>query len=197
MAKIVTTEADLEAMGLTLQQDGTYAKRVTSRISIKANPAIPISTLNKAKKAVTKVRRTLTDALKQSEPKSEVVGNKKVLNAQKSTNIDGTKSDSQLETYFYDLLKINKINFKYQVKIVLMEGFKYRGKKIRSRSIILDFYLQDFDIYVDTKGFQSQKSSLQHSLLKNHLAYRGIEPEILLPSTKPECAAIIHKFLLK
>lgn len=93
--------------------------------------------------------------------------NKRVKNAVKCEE-DGIKFDSRLERYMYIQLRDLGITFKMQVVIELIPPFRYEGKAIRPMKIIPDFYLEDHNTYVDTKGFALPEAKLKYKLLKYH-----------------------------
>lgn len=122
--------------------------------------------------------------------------NKKVKNATK-TVVDGVSYDSRLEAYMAGLLFQFKIPFQAKTRIVLQSGFKYNGKAIREIAIVPDFIIQLPNTYIvaDTKGFQGDKSKLQHKLLKRWLVDNHPNSEVYLPSNKQECERVANMLL--
>lgn len=123
--------------------------------------------------------------------------NKKIRNAVK-TVVDGQRFDSQLEAYMYGCLKNSRITFETQKEFVLIEKFQYRGKWVRPMVKIVDFWLPDFNIVLDTKGFASDVYKVKEKLLKLVLKRDyGIEPKILTPSNRKECDAVVLGLLTR
>lgn len=107
--------------------------------------------------------------------------------------VDGQKFDSKLELYFFNLLKALKIPFKFQVTYELQGGFKFHGTTIRPIKMIVDFYLPDHDLIVDTKGFQLADNKIKFKLLKHWLLSNGLATRIELPRNKEECDKLINE----
>lgn len=120
----------------------------------------------------------------------------KIRGAQK-TEIDGVKFASKLELYLYNLLKIAKIRFDFQVVYELQPEFRFHGAKVQSIKVVPDFYLPDHDIIIDTKGFQLADNKIKFKMLKNKLVSDGKSTTIELPRTKEECEALVNKLLNK
>lgn len=119
-------------------------------------------------------------------------GNAKVKNATKVT-IDGVSFDSKLEAYMYELLKGAGIAFEFQKVIVVQPKFKYGGKVIRDIKCKIDFWLPTFNCIIDTKGHATDISILKYKLLKYFYYTKEQEPEVYMPSCKPECNFLINK----
>lgn len=122
--------------------------------------------------------------------------NKKVKNATK-TVVEGISYDSRLEAYMAGLLAQMKIPFQTKTRIVLQAGFRYNGAAIREIAIVPDFIIQLPNKYIvaDTKGFQGDKSKLQHKLLKRWLVDNHPNSEVYLPSNKQECQKVVNIIL--
>ena len=118
----------------------------------------------------------------------------KVRGALKS-EVNGIKFASKLELYFYNLLKAVKIEFEFQVEYELQPAFLFHGKKIQPIKIRPDFYLPDFDMIVDTKGFAMEKATLKYKMLKYKFHIEGKNTSIELPSTKEECEKLINQLI--
>lgn len=129
-------------------------------------------------------------------PIKDVKPDKRRVRGAQPTVMNGIKFASKLELYFYNLLNVSGIKFDFQVDVLAQESFKYRGASIRPIKIIIDFYLLDFDIYIDTKGWQTDYNKLKWKVVKKALIDNNREPEILLPSNKNECDLIIQKLTL-
>jgi hypothetical protein len=125
---------------------------------------------------------------------SKSVNENKIRNAQKN-EIDGVKFASKLELFLYNLLKVTKIRFEFQVEYELQPGFRFHGSKIQPIKIIPDFYLPDHDMIIDTKGFQLADNKIKFKMLKNKLVSDGKNTTIELPRTKEECEALVNKLL--
>jgi len=119
-------------------------------------------------------------------------GNKKVRNATKIEH-DGVKYDSKLEFYLASELKKHGITYEFQKCFLLQEGFTYRGAKIRPMTLTVDFWLPQFDLIVDSKGWFTDTSTLKFKLLRKALKDMGEEPEICFPKSKKECYDLILK----
>lgn len=123
------------------------------------------------------------------------VTNKKIKNATKSV-VDGISFDSALERYMYDLLKGANIHFEFQKTFILQDKFRYREENIRSITKIVDFWLPSRLIIIDTKGFSNDVSPIKHKMLKLALKRDyNMEPEIIMPSNKTECQAVLNRLL--
>lgn len=146
----------------------------------------------KVKFTIEDLQRKGFNVVGDSAVKQEV--NRKVINAKKQ-NVDGINFGSKLELYMYNLLKATKIPFLFQYEIVLMENFRYNGEAIRPIKIIVDFYLKDFDMLIDTKGHQTPDNKIKWKLLKEKLYKEGKKTIIELPSKQNECDALVNKIL--
>lgn len=126
----------------------------------------------------------------------KAVKQNKIANAQK-VEIDGEKFASKLELYLFNLLKAVKIPFLFQVTYVLQEGFKFHGKAISPIKIIVDFYIEEFDLLIDTKGFQLADNKIKYKMLKKKLFEEGKATTIEMPRTKDECQALVNRLMQK
>lgn len=131
------------------------------------------------------------DRAKNKAPQSE---NKKIKNATKVT-LDGVQFASKLELYCYNMLKASEIRFEFQVPIVLQEKFRFEGEAIREIKMIIDFYLPDNDMYIDTKGFQTPDSKLKFKMLKHKIHKEGSDLGVELPKNKKEVDALVNRLL--
>lgn len=129
--------------------------------------------------------------IKKAQERQAPKENKKIMGATK-VEMDGIKFASKLELYFYNLLKSTKITFDFQVIYVLQDKFRFNGMAIREIKSIVDFYLPDYDMIVDTKGYQTPDSKIKFKMLKHKLYMEGKTTRIELPSTKKECEALIN-----
>lgn len=123
--------------------------------------------------------------------------NRKIKNAKKVT-AHGLKFDSKLELYTWEKLTEAKIPFEFQREFILVEGFLYRGKKVRPMIKIVDFWLPEYDLILESKGWRNDVYPLKEKLLKLALKVRyGIEPDMRTPSKQKEVDAIVLELLSK
>ena len=109
---------------------------------------------------------------------------------------DGHKFDSRIESNFYNMLRLNGIEFTMKDVFILQDKFRYMGEAIREVKIIPDFVIRKSGVIiaiVDTKGLQTDKSKLQFKLLKHHLIENQVF--IFLPTNKAKCEEAIRKIL--
>lgn len=127
--------------------------------------------------------------------KIEPSANRKIQNATKSV-VDGVKFDSNLEKYMYGLLQGAGVTFDFQKEYELQPGFRYRGEAVRAIKKIVDFWLPEHNMIVDTKGFANDVAPMKHKMLKSVLKHlQDSEPVIELPATKKECDLLLNKIL--
>jgi hypothetical protein len=91
---------------------------------------------------------------------------------------DGIKFDSPLELFTYNLLKEHNIDFELKKKYELMPTFSYAGSTVMGITLTVDFYLPDYDIILDPKGFMQGATDVKWKLLKWHLFNLGLDPRI-------------------
>lgn len=122
--------------------------------------------------------------------------NMKVINAAK-TQVDGITFDSKLEAYMYGLLKQFNIPHERQKRYLLQEKFYYHGQLVKPIRIIADFYIEDINIIIDTKGWETDTSKLKMKLLKKIFYTKDPStcPSILLPSTQKQCEGVLSAIL--
>jgi len=114
--------------------------------------------------------------------------NKRVINATK-VKVDDIKFDSKLEAYMYGLFKAKNIKMELQYVITLQPGFKHNGKTIRAIKWVADFYLPDYNMVVDTKGWATEIFKMKLKLFK-HMQHKGGYSHIKkleFPKNKNEC----------
>lgn len=113
----------------------------------------------------------------------------------KSTKVeqDGIVFDSKLENYFYNLLKENGIRFELKPVFEILPSFTYRHEKILGMKCTPDYYLIDYDVIVDCKGFSNELSPIRYKLLKSKLSLEGKQPRIVMPSSQTKCRSIIEQ----
>jgi len=112
----------------------------------------------------------------------------------KSTKVeqDGIVFDSKLENYLYNLLKENNINFDIKPVYELQPSFTYRHETVLGMKCTPDYYLPDYDVLIDCKGFANELAPVRYKLLKHKLFLEGKEPRIEMPSSQKACRAIIE-----
>lgn len=67
-------------------------------------------------------------------------GNSKIKNATRNER-NGVVFASKVERFMYDLLTMHGIDFEFQKRYVLQEGFRYNGEAIRPVTYTTDFWL--------------------------------------------------------
>lgn len=94
----------------------------------------------------------------------------------------GFKFQSKLEADFYTALLNKGIAFTHQKRYYLLPTLKYRNdeKATAKRRCTPDFYLPDFRIIIDTKGFKTEAATLRFVMLKHILKAEadkiGVDP---------------------
>lgn len=116
-------------------------------------------------------------------------GDKKKKNKYSAKKVvaGGVKFDSKLEKTCYDLLTKFKIDFEFQVNYELQPKFiNSNGKAVRSIYMVIDFVIpfKGKTIYLDTKGFATEKAKLKYKMLEYSLHNKGEDYEILFLDTK-------------
>lgn len=94
---------------------------------------------------------------------------KKKINAVK-TSIDGIEFDSRTESYFYQRCKDLKI--KCEVKpttYTIVPPFKFNGESIRPIKYTPDFYLPDYDVVIEIKGWGNELYPMRLKLWKKYV----------------------------
>lgn len=102
---------------------------------------------------------------------------------------------SKVERFMYDLLTMHGIDFEFQKRYVLQEGFRYNGEAIRPVTYTTDFWLPGHDTVIDTKGYKTQQGVLRIKLLKRRFADEGLTTRIELPRDKDECSALVGRLI--
>ena len=119
----------------------------------------------------------------------DIKPNPRVKNANKYY-YDGHKFDSNLEIYMYQLLMKKKIKFVMKHIITLQPGFRNKdGKAIIAIKWKADFYLPDYNMVVDTKGWATEIFKMKLKLFK-HMQHKGGYSHIKkleFPKNKNEC----------
>lgn len=121
-------------------------------------------------------------------------GNRKVRNATPNERY-GVVFASKVERFMYDLLTMHGIDFEFQKRYVLQEGFRYNGEAIRPVTYTTDFWLPEHDTVIDTKGYKTQQGVLRIKLLKRRFADAGLTTRIELPRNADECSALVGRLI--
>lgn len=89
----------------------------------------------------------------------------------KKTIVNGVKFDSKLEQYCYGYLELTGVEFDFQVKVILIDKFRFNDKGVRATTLTVDFVVRKGEetIYVDTKGFATEVAKLKYKMLKHKL----------------------------
>ena len=104
----------------------------------------------------------------------------------------GIKFNSKLEVYMYRLLETLNTPFKYEGKsYTVLEGFTYRGEKVRPITYKPDFRLDDLPVIIETKGFVSESFPLRFKLFKKSLIDSKDECDLFLPRNQKDCLEVI------
>jgi hypothetical protein len=98
--------------------------------------------------------------------------------------IEGIKFDSPLEYYTWRTLMDQNINFEFKRKYELIKTFTYGGETVMGISLTVDFYLTDYDIILDPKGWQHGDNHLKWKLLMRWLYQKGLDPRIVFVYNK-------------
>lgn len=122
-----------------------------------------------------------------SNNKVSVSENKRVKNAKKILH-DGLLFDSILETHIYDELKRLKVNFELQKKFVLQDKFKKHGISWREITWTADFFLPDYGLVIEGKGFETDR----YKIVKKIFAYKYDYP-VMHIKNKKELVLIEYK----
>jgi hypothetical protein len=116
----------------------------------------------------------------------------------KKVDFDGHKFDSRHEFNFYNLLKLNNIDFTLKEVFILQNKFTYGSESIREIKIIPDFIIKKNGVIVaivDTKGMITIESKLKYKMLKNYFFDKGIYVPIFMPTNKKTSLEVITKLL--
>lgn len=106
---------------------------------------------------------------------------------------DGITFDSPLELYTCNLLKEHNISFELKKKYELMPSFSYAGKTILGITLTVDYFLTDYNIILDPKGFQQGATDVKWKLLKKHLFDLGLDPRICFVYSQKSAREFIHQ----
>lgn len=130
-----------------------------------------------------------------------------------STTIDNVKMKSRLEGTMYQLLKDNKIPFKYESdSFILSDSFVFnndyyarlssgkgdycnRGFK-RTNTITYkpDFIIKtpNYFAIIETKGYATEAYNMRMKLFKSYLNRNNINCDIFVPQIKSECIETVE-----
>lgn len=130
-----------------------------------------------------------------------------------STTIDGVKMKSRLEGTMYQLLKDNKIPFKYESdSFILFDSFTFnndyyarlasgkgdycnRGyKKVNTITYKPDFVIKTDNYFaiIETKGYATEAYNMRMKMFKNYLNKNNITCDIFVPQVKSECIETVE-----
>lgn len=121
--------------------------------------------------------------------------NQKVRNATK-VEFDGIKFDSKFELFFYKKCKEHNVNIQLKPKYLLLPKFEYNNEKFREMAMFPDFYLIDYDIIVETKGFPNETFPLKHKLLMYHLLINSSKSTYVILKTQKEVIKFFNNLKL-
>ena len=92
-------------------------------------------------------------------------GNKKVRNAKKVVSEDGRTYDSALELNFRNFLLENKIEFTEKHHIRILDGVKNINGTFSRMDMIPDFYIEELNLVIDTKGSATDRFREKYRVL--------------------------------
>lgn len=69
---------------------------------------------------------------------------------------------SQLEAKAYQYLLFNDVSFIYQAKVCLVKG----NDKVKPINWIIDFYLPEYDCFIETKGYKTRDFIIKLNLFR-------------------------------
>lgn len=118
--------------------------------------------------------------------------NKKVINAINCV-FNGIKFKSKLEMYFYKICVEHKVKVTLQPKFLLQPKYSYLDLKIREITHSPDFFLEDYNTLVETKGFKTDSYVLKRKMLLYHLFISGKNPEYVILKNQKECLEYIKR----
>lgn len=98
----------------------------------------------------------------------------------KKVEYDNITFDSQLECNYYRYLKEMKVEFEFQPKFLLQEGFKKNGKTHRKIEYIGDFRIGN--TVIDVKGMETPVFKLKRKLFE--YKYPHLELVLLIKCPK-------------
>lgn len=136
------------------------------------------------------------DSYKFSKKQYTVIKKNKYGNVK--VEVDGVKADSKLEMLAHNLLKANNFDFDFQVKIELLpKHINWDKKNIRAITMIVDFviHLNGINIYLDTKGFATEKSKIKYKWLSYKLIESGEKHMIEWKKTRLEVEGFILELI--
>lgn len=116
-------------------------------------------------------------------------GNKKIVS-------HGIKFDSKRELYMYDSLMYAGISFDFQVKYIIMRGFRNnKGKKIRDIYMVVDFVVNSNGVkyIIDVKGMFLDVAKIKYKMLEKELHDLEFKYEMLFPSNKLQVDDIVQE----
>jgi hypothetical protein len=133
-------------------------------------------------------------------------GNRKVKNATK-VDIHGNKIenikewrkshkddlllDSTLELYFKNLLEKSGIKYEFKKKIEIFPKFTLKGKNYQSCSWNPDFFLNEHNVIIDTKGNATDTFRLKYRMLLYSIHQQKSPPDIYFVRNKKQADIFI------
>lgn len=130
-----------------------------------------------------------------------------------ATTIDNVKMKSRLEGTMYQLLKSNKIPFKYESdSFILSDSFIFdndyyarlssgkgdycnRGyKRVNTITYKPDFIIKTDSYFaiIETKGYATEAYNMRMKLFKSYLNRNNINCDIFVPQIKAECLETVE-----
>lgn len=123
--------------------------------------------------------------------------NKKVKNANKNEKY-GLKFDSNLELFFYEkAIEFDvRIDFK-KYKFQLTPSFSLLNNKFRPMTWQPDFYLPDYNILVDTKGYHTSDFKLKFKIFCYMQMLNNSDTQIIFVKNKKEVTEFLNSLTEK
>jgi len=124
-----------------------------------------------------------------------IVGNHKARKyGNKKYEFNGVKFDSKLEMFLFNRLNELKIDFDFQVPIILQEKFRFKGVAIREIGMRIDFVVKrnGKEYFTDTKGFATPEAKIKFKMLK-FIQQKNENVEIIWLKNQKE----VNEFLTK
>lgn len=118
--------------------------------------------------------------------------NKKVINAIKCVYND-IVFKSKLELFFYKTCLEHNVKVILQPKFFLQPKYEYLGLKIREITHSPDFFLEEYNTLVETKGFKTDSYVLKRKMLLYHLFISGKNPKYVILKNQKECLEYIKR----
>lgn len=104
----------------------------------------------------------------------------------KKVEYDNIIFDSQLECDYYKYLKYMGIEFEFQPKFLLQEGFKKNGKTHRKIEYVGDFRIGN--TVIDVKGMETQVFKLKRKLFEYKYPHLELVLMVKCPKYLEDCS---------